>query len=81
MKKLRFRFLFLLITFVVITSMLFFVFGCSKKKSGGLTDLTFWTFQEVHAQFMKDAVESWNAQNPDNQINLMTEVTIRNGCS
>ena len=74
MKKFRFRFLCLLITIVVITSMLFFVWGCSKKKSGGVSDLTFWTFQELHAKFMQEAVDAWNSENPDKQIKLETEV-------
>lgn len=38
------------------------------------TDLSFWTFQELHNQFMIDAVESWNEQNPDRAINLTVEV-------
>ncbi len=38
------------------------------------TTLTFWTFQELHKQFMDDAVERWNAANPDNQIVLETSV-------
>ncbi len=38
------------------------------------TDLSFWTFQELHNQFMIDAVQSWNEQNPDRAINLTVEV-------
>ena len=38
------------------------------------TDLSFWTFQELHNQFMIDAVQSWNEQNPDRAINLSVEV-------
>lgn len=38
------------------------------------TDLSFWTFQELHNQFMIDAVKSWNEQNPDRAINLTVEV-------
>lgn len=38
------------------------------------TSLTFWTFQDLHLDFMTDAVESWNAANPDRQINLEASV-------
>src|SRR5690606_34081232 len=38
------------------------------------TPLTFWTFQELHKAFMDDAVETWNKQNPNEQIILKTEV-------
>lgn len=38
------------------------------------TTLTFWTFQELHKAFMDDAVETWNKQNPNEQIILKTEV-------
>lgn len=51
------------------------VIGCSKKKAtDGKTTLTFWTFQELHKGFMDDAVATWNAAHPDQQIELKTEV-------
>lgn len=34
------------------------------------TALTFWTFQNAHQEFMVDAANSWNEQNPDRPINL-----------
>jgi len=39
-----------------------------------VTTLTFWTFQELHKQFMDDAVSGWNKQNPNQQVKLETEV-------
>mgnify|MGYP000878496482 CR=1 FL=1 len=42
--------------------------------AAGPTTLTFWTFQELHKTFMDDAVETWNKNNPKQQIQLKTEV-------
>ena len=43
--------------------------GCKADKksssSTGTTKLSFWTFQNAHAEFMKDAAETWNKQNPN----------------
>ena len=44
------------------------------KKEAKPTNLTFWTFQELHKGFLDDAVESWNKANPDKQITLKTDV-------
>ena len=38
------------------------------------TDLTLWTFQELHVQIYKAMAEKWNAANPNQQINLKPEV-------
>ena len=38
------------------------------------TDITLWTFQELHVQFYKAMLEKWNAANPGKQINLKAEV-------
>lgn len=38
------------------------------------TRLTYWTFQELHKQFMDDAVERWNEKNPDNKVVVETSV-------
>lgn len=38
------------------------------------TTLTFWTFQNSHQEFLADAVENWNEQNPDRQINFEPSV-------
>jgi len=45
-----------------------------KAGSGKATSLNFWTFQELHKEFMDDAVDSWNKANPDKQIILKTDV-------
>lgn len=40
----------------------------------GATELTFWTFQDLHNQFFEDAVVRWNETYPDRQITLIAEV-------
>ncbi len=42
--------------------------------SADAVTLNFWTFQELHNQFMIDAVKNWNEQNPDRPINLTVDV-------
>jgi arabinosaccharide transport system substrate-binding protein len=46
----------------------------ADAKKGKATALTFWTFQELHSGFMKDAAESWNKANPKEQIDLKIDV-------
>ncbi len=56
--------------------------GCSKKsedaakteQDAGKTILSFWTFQELHKQFMDDAVATWNQAHPDSQLEIKTDV-------
>jgi len=43
---------------------------CAQAK----TDLTLWTFQDLHAQYYTAMAEKWNAANPTEQINLKPEV-------
>ncbi|SDN99152.1 ABC transporter substrate-binding protein [Alkalicoccus daliensis] len=38
------------------------------------TELTFWTFADVHIGIYESALERWNEENPDNQITLKAEV-------
>ncbi len=37
------------------------------------TDFTFWTYQELHTQFMTDAAQRWNSAHPTELINIKTE--------
>jgi arabinosaccharide transport system substrate-binding protein len=46
----------------------------AAPKDAKKTTLSFWTFQEIHTTFMKDAVESWNKANPKEQIDLKIDV-------
>lgn len=57
----------LLLVIAMLTVMA--VSGLAKE-----TRLTYWTYQELHKEFMDDAVEVWNEKNPDNQIVLETSV-------
>jgi arabinosaccharide transport system substrate-binding protein len=36
--------------------------------------LSYWTFQELHKQFWDDAIETWDKNHPDKQIELKTDV-------
>ncbi|MFC0213650.1 extracellular solute-binding protein [Paenibacillus chartarius] len=42
----------------------------ASKKSGAATKLTFWTFNELHQKFFESMAKSWNAANPNEQIEL-----------
>ena len=44
--------------------------GNQTPSSAKATTLSFWTFQNAHQEFMVDAANSWNEQNPDRQIEL-----------
>lgn len=61
---------------VVIGLIIFFKPKVDLPSSGSsnTTTLSFWTFQELHKAFMDDAVETWNKANPNNQIELKTDV-------
>ena len=48
--------------------------GTNTFVDGG-TDLSFWTFQELHVPFWTSMADIWNEQNPDRPINL----TVTNG--
>lgn len=39
----------------------------------GATELTFWTFNELHMQIFQDAAERWNKENSDRPIKLVAE--------
>src|SRR5574341_819549 len=38
------------------------------------TEITFWTFVDIHADYMVQRSEDWNAANPDRQIELVPTV-------
>ncbi len=45
----------------------------ASVKPAQTTDFTFWTYQELHTQFMKDAALRWNAAYPNEPINITAE--------
>lgn len=75
---------------LLVVSMLVFLAGCGGKsnsgKSGGessvlsggagdgATELSYWTFVELHGQHFEKMLEKWNAANPDRQIKLNVTV-------
>ncbi|MBN2546588.1 MAG: extracellular solute-binding protein [Spirochaetes bacterium] len=63
-----------LISFITVIVLTLLVLASGTKLYSKTTTLTFWTFQELHKQFMDDAVANWNKRNPNNQIKLETEV-------
>ncbi|SFL72065.1 ABC transporter substrate-binding protein [Halanaerobium salsuginis] len=50
------------------------IVGITFSAAAKTTTLTFWTFQELHQQFLEKEVARWNENNPDNQIAL--EATV-----
>lgn len=46
----------------------------SDSTTGKETQLNFWTFNELHAKFMENAANRWNAANPDNTVVIKSEV-------
>ena len=42
----------------------------AEAPAAGATKLTFWTFQDLHREFIEDAAKCWNEANPDRQIDL-----------
>lgn len=74
---------------VLIISLVVFLAGCGNKSSdttggessvlnGGAgesaTELSYWTFVELHGQHFEKMLEKWNAANPDRQIKLNVTV-------
>ena len=43
--------------------------GTNTFVDGG-TEMSFWTFQELHVGFWTEMADVWNEQNPDRPINL-----------
>jgi len=57
----------LLVLIACLCAATLFATGGAQKSgaAAGPYQLTFWTFQDVHRQFMEDAAKSWNQKNPD----------------
>ncbi|MGZ7442241.1 ABC transporter substrate-binding protein [Paenibacillus sp. TH7-28] len=76
------------IAMLLILTMATFLWGCNKSAStaggetsvleGGAgesaTELSYWTFVELHGQHFEKMLEKWNAANPDRQIKLNVTV-------
>lgn len=73
---------------LIILSMVTFLWGCGKSTpaAGGetsvldggagesATELSYWTFVELHGQHFEKMLEKWNEANPDRQIKLNVTV-------
>ncbi len=55
---------------VLVLALIPFTLVFSQAK----TDISLWTFQEVHLKFYQSMAEKWNAEHPSQQINLKGEV-------
>lgn len=67
-----------LLLMVLITCMIGMVFAAGNKEQTASaiegTELTFWTFQDLHMDFYKTMAKLWNEQNPDRKIIFKPEV-------
>jgi arabinosaccharide transport system substrate-binding protein len=63
----------ILLILSLILAVVLLSYDKAEVEEGAVT-LTFWTFQEIHTQFLDDAVATWNAEHPDEQIILESEV-------
>jgi len=64
-----------LLVAVILTVLPFSIFasGQSDGSGKGSSEITLWTFNELHQQFYEAAAEDWNKEYPDKQITLMAE--------
>ncbi|GIO90668.1 ABC transporter substrate-binding protein [Paenibacillus lactis] len=71
----------------LVISMALFLWGCGKSDGTGgetsvldggagenATELSYWTFVELHGQHFEKMLGKWNAENPDRQIKLNVTV-------
>ncbi|MEC0368669.1 ABC transporter substrate-binding protein [Paenibacillus chibensis] len=74
---------------MLVLTMTTLLFGCGSKSSSSskgessvldagagenATELSYWTFVELHGQHFEKMLEKWNAANPDRQIKLNVTV-------
>lgn len=64
---------------ILLVSLVGLVFGAgaaesAKPAAAGVSDVSFWTFQDLHLAFYEKMAKLWNEQNPDRQINFVGEV-------
>lgn len=75
-----------MVVFMVLCLTLF-LWGCGKSNNGGgetsvldggagesATELSYWTFVELHGQHFEKMLGKWNAENPERQIKLNVTV-------
>ncbi|MDD3902678.1 MAG: sugar ABC transporter substrate-binding protein [Sphaerochaeta sp.] len=69
----------ILLLMVLAISMVSMVFGAgsaesAKPEATKATEVSLWTFQDIHLPFYEKMAEKWNEQNPNRQIKLVGEV-------
>ena len=68
----------LLMFLVLITCMVGMVFAAGGKEEASSategTEISFWTFQDLHMSFYEKMAKLWNEENPDRKINFKGEV-------
>ncbi|MBQ3705745.1 MAG: extracellular solute-binding protein [Clostridia bacterium] len=62
------RFLVILLTVCMLSALI-----PAMSVAAEPTDLTFWTYVELHSEFFEDAAARWNEMHPDEPINLKCE--------
>jgi arabinosaccharide transport system substrate-binding protein len=65
--------LILIVSLTACTSTINSASPSTDAKTAEATDLTFWTYVEQHNEFMYDAANRWNSNNPNETINLSCE--------
>ena len=56
------------------------VYAEGSGDAGEATEITFWTFQELHVEYYEKMAEKWNEANPDDQMEILLSILIRMVC-
>ena len=62
-----------LLVLILTVSMLAMLLPAAGVAEATPTELTFWTYVELHSEFMEDAANRWNEMHPDEPIKLNCE--------